>query len=81
VICGRRVFIGSDDGLLYALDARNGKLFWKFQTAERVSSTPAAFGNKVTFISFDGYVCCLNQKSGKEIWKFKTAGEKVLYCI
>jgi outer membrane protein assembly factor BamB len=46
-------------------------------TGGRVSSTPAAFENKVAFMSFDGYLYCLDQKSGKEIWKFKTAGEKV----
>jgi outer membrane protein assembly factor BamB len=73
VICKKKLFIGSDDGHLYALDARNGKLLWKFQTGGRIGSTPAAYENKVTFISFDGYVYCLGQKSGKELWKFKTA--------
>jgi eukaryotic-like serine/threonine-protein kinase len=77
VICENKLFIGSDDGYLYALDARNGNLLWKFSTGGRVSSTPAAYKNKVAFMSFDGYVYCLDQKSGKEIWKFKTAGEKV----
>jgi outer membrane protein assembly factor BamB len=77
VICDQRLFIGSDDGYLYALDVHNGKLLWKFRTGGRVSSTPAAYAQKVAFISFDGYVYCLNQKTGKEIWKFETAGEKV----
>ncbi len=77
VIVENSLFIGSDDGYVYALDARNGKLIWKFQTGGRVSSTPAAYEDKVSFISFDGNVYCLDQKSGKEIWKFKTAGEKV----
>lgn len=77
VICGNRLFIGSEDGHLYALDARNGGLLWKFRTGGRIGSTAAAYENKVAFMSFDGYVYCLDQKSGKEIWKFKTAGEKV----
>ena len=77
VICKKRVFIGSDDGHFYSLDARSGKLLWNFRTGGRISSTAAAYENKVSFISFDGYVYCLDQKSGKEIWKFKTAGEKV----
>jgi outer membrane protein assembly factor BamB len=77
VICGKRLFIGSDDGYLYALDPLNGKMLWKFRTEGRVSSTPAAYDNKVAFMSFDGYVYCVDQESGKEIWKFKTAGEKV----
>jgi outer membrane protein assembly factor BamB len=72
VICENKLFIGSDDGYLYALDAGNGNLLWKFRTGGRVSSTPAAFENKVAFMSFDGYVYCLDQKSGNEMWKFKT---------
>lgn len=77
VICEKRLFIGSDDGHLYALDARNGRMLWKFKTGGRVSSTAAVYENKVAFMSFDGYVYSLDQESGKEIWKFKTAGEKV----
>jgi outer membrane protein assembly factor BamB len=77
VISKKRLFIGSEDGNLYGLDALNGMLLWKFQAGGRISSTPAVYENKITFISFDGYVYCLDQKSGKEIWKFKTAGEKV----
>jgi eukaryotic-like serine/threonine-protein kinase len=77
VICGKKLFIGSDDGHLYALNTMDGQLLWKFQTGGRVSSTPATYENKVAFISFDGHVYCLDQKTGKEIWKFKTAGEKV----
>src|SRR5512133_1278056 len=77
VIASGRLFIGSDDGFLYALEARNGKLLWKFRTGGRVSSTPAVYEQKVAFISFDGFVYCLDQMTGKEIWKFKTAGEKV----
>jgi outer membrane protein assembly factor BamB len=77
VLCENKLFIGSDDGYLYALEAGNGKLIWKFRTGGRVSSTPAVYDNKVAFMSFDGYLYCLDQKSGKEIWRFKTAGEKV----
>lgn len=77
VIADERLFIGSDDGSLYALNVKDGSLFWDYRTEGRVSSTPALFENKVAFISFDGNVYCLDQKTGKEIWKFKTAGEKV----
>jgi outer membrane protein assembly factor BamB len=30
-----RVFVGSDDGYLYALDARSGRLLWKFKAAPK----------------------------------------------
>ena len=77
VISGDEVFIGSDDGHLYALNARNGELLWKFRTGGRVSSSPAVYDNKVYVVSFDGYLYCIERQSGREVWKFKTAGERV----
>lgn len=77
VILEKKVFIGSDDGSIYALNATNGTLFWKFKTGGRVSSSAAIYKDKVFVLSFDGYLYCLDQDSGKELWKFKTAGERV----
>ena len=77
VISGNRLFIGSDDGYLYALNAASGQLLWKFRTGGRVSSSAAVYEDKVVVMSFDGSVYCLEHQSGKELWKFQTAGEKV----
>ncbi len=77
VISGDELFIGSDDGHVYALNALNGELIWKFKTGGRVSSSPAVYQDKVYAVSFDGNIYCIEKKSGKEIWKFKTAGERV----
>ena len=77
VISGNELFIGSDDGHLYALNAMNGKLIWKFKTGGRVSSSAAIYEDKVYAVSFDGNIYCIEKKSGKEIWRFKTAGERV----
>jgi outer membrane protein assembly factor BamB len=71
------LFVGSDDGNLYALDAADGSLLWKFGTGGRVSSSAAVYDEKVYVVSFDGFIYCVDQKFGKEIWKFKTAGERV----
>ena len=77
VICNDKVYIGSDDSSVYALNARDGNLSWKFKTGGRVSSSAAIFNGKVFVVSFDGYLYCLAQDSGKELWKFRTAGEAV----
>jgi outer membrane protein assembly factor BamB len=77
VVAGNKLFIGSDDSTLYALDVEDGSLLWKFQTGGRVSSSAAVDENRVYVISFDGFVYCVDAETGKEIWKFKTAGERV----
>lgn len=77
VISGNTVFFGSDDSVLYAVDAEKGTLRWKFRTGGRVSSSAAVDHGKVYFVSFDGCLYCLEEKTGRELWKFTSAGEKV----
>jgi eukaryotic-like serine/threonine-protein kinase len=77
VISNNMVFIGSDDGNMYALDEKDGKPVWVYSTGGRISSTAAIYQDRVYFISFDGFFYCLDRLSGDLVWKFKTDGEKV----
>ena len=40
---GGLVFVGDDDGYLYALDARTGRKLWRFHLGMRVGSAPIAY--------------------------------------
>ncbi len=62
------VFIGSDDGNLYALDARAGSLKWKFASEGIVRSTPAVANGLVYFTSDDGYLYAVNTDDGTRAW-------------
>jgi eukaryotic-like serine/threonine-protein kinase len=77
VICNNKVFVGSDDSFIYALNTSDGSLSWKFKTGGRVSSSVAVFNSKIYAVSFDGYIYCLAQNSGNMLWKFRSAGERV----
>ncbi|PKB16220.1 PQQ-binding-like beta-propeller repeat protein [Flavobacterium sp. 5] len=70
------VYIGSEDGYLYAIEEKTGKLHWKFQTGGAVHSSPAIFKNMVYIGSFDGYYYAIDTKTGNLKWKFKTGGEQ-----
>jgi outer membrane protein assembly factor BamB len=70
------VYIGSEDGNLYAIDEKTGKTHWKFKTGGAVHSSPAIFRNMVYIGSFDGYYYAVDSKTGKLKWKFKTGGEQ-----
>lgn len=70
------VYIGSEDGNLYAVNEKTGKIFWKFKTQGAVHSSPAIFNSTVYFGSFDGYYYAVDAKTGHLKWKFKTGGEK-----
>jgi len=74
IVQNKTIYIGSEDGYLYALN-ENGNLKWKFKTNGAIHSSPTFFNNIIYFGSFDGYYYAVNATNGKEIWKFKTNGE------
>lgn len=66
------VYFGSGDGNVYALDAANGALVWKFHTGNVVHASPAVADGIVYVGSWDSYFYALDSASGKELWRFKT---------
>src|SRR5262245_9208398 len=79
-----RVFVGTHDGRLLALDARKGTLIWSVQTIDPrdgsfVSGPPRVFNDKVV-IGFGGadfgavrcYVTAYDTNTGKQLWRFWT---------
>ncbi|OGQ52165.1 MAG: hypothetical protein A3J24_10735 [Deltaproteobacteria bacterium RIFCSPLOWO2_02_FULL_53_8] len=72
VVSGGRLFVGSYDNSLYALDAATGSLIWSFATEGEILSTPAVAKDVVYFGSKDGNVYALEAATGKLIWKHET---------
>jgi len=58
-IAGNTVYIGSENGIFYALDLDTGKEKWQFKTGGSIISSAHIEGNNVYFGSDDGYVYCL----------------------
>jgi len=75
-LSGGRVFFGSSDHNVYALDAGSGELRWKFATHGRVTASPAVAQGSVYVGSFDGNFYALDAASGALRWKFATEGER-----
>jgi outer membrane protein assembly factor BamB len=65
-----RLYFGSGDGNLYAVDAGSGTEHWRFQTGGPVQSSPAVTDNVVYFVSSDGNLYGVDGINGKEVWKF-----------
>ena len=75
-VAGGVVYVGSSDGILYAVGIESGTLKWKFPTGSRVASSPAVDGGVVFFASYDGNFYAVDTATGKKKWSFKTAGER-----
>jgi len=75
-VVGGVVYVGSDDGNFYAIDAGSGAQKWKFAAKSRVPSTPAVSSGNVYFTAYDGNLYALDAASGQQKWKFQTGGER-----
>lgn len=80
-----RIYTGTTDGRLIALDARTGKEFWSVDTSmgpddgRYITGAPWVYNGKVVIghggADFDpvrGYVTAYDAKTGKQLWRFFT---------
>ncbi len=76
-----RVFVGSDNGNLYCLDAATGDVRWSYTERESVMGTPALWladkpgggPDRVYFGSKYGRLRCLDARDGRQLWRFATS--------
>jgi outer membrane protein assembly factor BamB len=78
-ISGGKVYYGSGDGNVYAVDAASGVLLWKFPTGNVVHGSPAVSRGTVYVGSWDGYVYALDADSGQQKWAFKGGEDPVMH--
>lgn len=65
------VLVGSEDGNLYAVDAKNGNKIWKVFTGGDLSSSPAVANDVVFVLGGDGRLWALELATGKLKWVFE----------
>src|SRR6266516_961140 len=76
-IVGGRVFIGSGDSHVYALELASGKKSWAAPTKGPVDSSPLVLDGKVFFGSTDASLYAVEAASGRQLRKYET-GDKIL---
>jgi outer membrane protein assembly factor BamB/tRNA A-37 threonylcarbamoyl transferase component Bud32 len=68
-----KVYVGADDGNLYALNASNGKLLWKYTTGGPIVASPVVSLNGLVYVgSTDGRIYALDAKNGELVWSDNT---------
>ena len=77
-----RVYAGTSDGRLIALNAKDGTLVWSVQTVDpndgaTITGAPRAFNGKIVigfsggdFSPLRGYATAYDAETGKQIWRF-----------
>ncbi len=80
VVADNRLFIGSLNGRMYALDADQDAgggpptILWSYDTGSPIRHTAAVYSNTVYFGAHDGRVYALSAATGALIWSFLTGG-------
>lgn len=77
VIVDGVVYIGSDDGHVYAIGMTRGEKRWAFNAGGAIEAPPLVVGGRVYVGAEDGYLYCLDASSGKVHWKYRTEGRIV----
>lgn len=71
---GTRIYGGSADGNLYALETASGRELWRAASRGKVYASPIRHGDAVTFGSFDGFLYSVAAADGKPRWQTDTRG-------
>jgi outer membrane protein assembly factor BamB len=91
VLVGERVYFGGMDGVVYSLNARDGKMIWKSDFGARVSTSIAAHGSDLYVGTADRHLHRLDADSGKVLadlaveaeprWRLIVARDSVLVFL
>ena len=79
VVNASAVFFGSSDGNVYALNAADGTLKWKFSTGDVIHASPALANGTLYIGSWDSFFYAIDAATGKEKWRFKTGEDHEIY--
>jgi outer membrane protein assembly factor BamB len=79
VVADGRVYVGSGDGHVYAVDAATGRLAWKFATGDVVHASPALVDGTLYVGSWDGRLYALDAATGAQRWAFQSGLDPLIH--
>jgi outer membrane protein assembly factor BamB len=65
---GKRLFVGTWDHGVYALNAKTGKRIWRFGADDQVNTSAAYWKGRIYIASDGGTLYSLSAKTGKLLW-------------
>jgi outer membrane protein assembly factor BamB len=70
-----RIYFGSEDGTVYALDAANGDIKWTYKSGGAVKGAVALDDHgRLIFGDYAGSVTAIRRADGKQLWRTGTSG-------
>lgn len=69
-----RLYVAGNDGTLYCMRLRDGRVEWKAELKNKIIATPVLLSDRVLVSSLSGEVFAIEKSSGRTIWKTVTGG-------
>ncbi|MBV2130004.1 outer membrane protein assembly factor BamB [Arsukibacterium indicum] len=66
-----KLYLGTEDGDVFALNAENGQLLWRVPVKGEVIASPATGDGLVVVVTTAGTVIALDPQSGEQRWTFE----------
>jgi len=76
LLLGSTIFFGTEDGTVYALDARSGRTRWTYRAAGAVKGAPAYANGTLYFGDYGGKVHAVRARDGRQVWSVGTNGTR-----
>jgi len=73
VVVGNLIVLADSEGVVRALDRRNGQTLWKAYTGAEIRIAPTIWQGRVLVGSGDGWVYAYAARSGRLLWRFRAA--------
>ncbi len=67
----RQVYLGTDDGLVYALDPKSGAVRWSYKGQGAIERRPELGGDAIYVASATDRVVALEPRSGRLLWQYE----------
>ncbi|HVT39302.1 MAG TPA: PQQ-binding-like beta-propeller repeat protein [Gemmatimonadaceae bacterium] len=71
-VTATRLFIGSGDGALYAIDRSSGRVVWKVDAGSPVHASPAVASGLVVAATMRGRIFAVDEQAGRVRWSMHT---------
>jgi outer membrane protein assembly factor BamB len=77
---GKRLYFGSWDHGVHALNAKTGRRIWRFQADNEVNTSAAYWRGRIFIASDSGTLYALSAKSGKLLWTGEAQAREFFYA-
>lgn len=77
---GNRLFVGSWDHGVHAINAHNGRRIWRFQADNEVNTSAAWWRGRIFIGSDGGTLYSLSAKTGRQLWSARSGSGEFWYA-